>query len=139
MNSYNALNPNATIAQLYYMLIHADGRIDDKEIEMGKKLVEIEGLNAELFYKEVDRLENVEVNKLLPECAAVLNKFEKKFQIRYIAWMCVIANSDGFMDKEEWKLIYQLYHNYLKLPLDDIMSEQKDIKKKLMTSFRGVA
>lgn len=139
MNSYNALNPNATIAQLYYLLIHADGRIDDKEIEMGKKLVEIEGLNSELFYNEVDRLVDADSKKLLNDCAIVLKKFERKFQIRYIAWMCVIANSDGFMDKEEWKLIYQLYHNDLKLPLDSVMAEQKEIKKKLMTIFRGVA
>ncbi|MDH5474253.1 MAG: TerB family tellurite resistance protein [Cyclobacteriaceae bacterium] len=135
----NALNPNATIAQLYYLLIHADGRVDDKEIAMGKKLVEVEGLNSELFYNEIDRLEEVDYKKLLPECSSVLRKFEKKIQIRYIAWLCVIANSDGFMDKEEWKLIYQLYHNQLKLSLDAIMIEQKEIKKQLMLKYKGVA
>ncbi|MDH5367881.1 MAG: hypothetical protein OEW67_12920 [Cyclobacteriaceae bacterium] len=135
----NALNPNATIAQLYYLLIHADDRVDKKETEMGKKLVETEELNPELFYNEIDRLENVDYKKLLPECADVLKKFEKKVQIRYIAWMCIIANSDGFMDKEEWKLIYQLYHNQLKLPLDAIMEEQKVIKQLIKIKYKGVA
>lgn len=135
----NALNPNATIAQLYYLLIHADDRVDEKEIEMGKKLVEMEGLNAELFYAELDRLENKKSKELLPQCSDVLKKFERKVQIHYIAWMCVIANSDGFMDKEEWKIIYQLYHNDLKLPLDSVMQEQKKIKEELRARFRVVA
>ena len=135
----NALNPNATIAQLYHLLIHADGRVDQKEVEMGKKLVELEGLNPELFYAEIDRLGDKKAKELLPECASVLKKFERKVQIHFIAWMCVIANSDGFMDKEEWKIIYQLYHNDLKLPLDAVMAEQKIIKSELLAKFRTVA
>jgi len=135
----NALNPNATIAQLYHLLVWADGRLDDKEVEMGKVLVDIEGLNSELFNAELERLENLDPKKLLPECINVLKKFERKVQIRYVAWLCVIANSDGFMDKEEWKLIYQIYHNSLKLPLDDVMNVQKEIKKQISIKFRGVA
>lgn len=135
----NALNPNATIAQLYHLLVWADGRLDDKEVEMGKVLVDIEGLNPELFNAELERLENLDPKKLLPECINVLRKFERKVQIRYVAWLCVIANSDGFMDKEEWKLIYQIYHNSLKLPLDDVMNVQKEIKKQISIKFRGVA
>lgn len=135
----SALNPNATIAQLYYLLIHADGRVDDKEIEMGNKLVLVEQLNPILFHKELKRLEGQDQEGLLSKCIPVLKKLEKKVQIRYIAWMCVIANADGFMDKLEWKLIYQLYHKELDLPLDDIMAEQKLIKEKMMQRIQGAA
>jgi len=76
---------------------------------------------------------------LLAECVAVLKKLEKKVQIRYIAWMCVIANADGFMDKEEWKLIYRIYHKEMALPLDVIMEEQKTIKQQMMSKVQGAA
>ena len=133
----NAMNPNATVAQLYHLLIYADGRLDKNEIRMGKKLIEIEQLNEELFNEEVQRLETLTKSKgitqkaLFSGCVQVLNKLEKKVQIRYIAWMCAIANSDGFMDKEEWKLIYRLYHNELKLPLEDIMDEHRKINQQV--------
>jgi hypothetical protein len=43
--------------------------------------------------------------------------------------MCVIANSDGFMDKEEWVLIYKIYNTELNLSLDDIMKTQRELNK----------
>lgn len=138
-NPTSALNPNATIAQLYYLLIHADGRVDKQEIEMGKKLILVEELNPILFNNELKRLETADQKGLLNNCVPVLKKLEKKVQIRYIAWMCVIANSDGFMDKEEWKLIYRLYHKELALPLDIIMAEQKSIKQQMMRRILGAA
>lgn len=138
-NPTSALNPNATIAQLYYLLIHADGRVDEQEIEMGKKLILVEELNPILFNNELKRLETVDQKGLLDDCVPVLKKLEKKVQIRYIAWLCVIANSDGFMDKEEWKLIYRLYHKELALPLDVIMAEQKNIKQQMMRRILGAA
>jgi hypothetical protein len=45
--------------------------------------------------------------------------------------MCVLANSDGFMDKSEWQFIYKIYHKELHLALDDIMHVQKELS--LMT------
>lgn len=135
------MNANATIAQLCHLFIYADGKVDEKEIEVGKRLIEIEQLNAALFNKEMTRLESEFVDKeqLLNDCVFVLKKLEKKVQIRYIAWMCVIANSDGFMDGEEWKLIYRFYHTELSLPLTLIMSEQLNIKRQTADVKKGVA
>jgi hypothetical protein len=33
------------------------------------------------------------------------------------------------MDKEEWTLIYKIYHTELQLPMSDIMEEQKELNK----------
>ena len=135
------MNPNATIAQLYYLFIYADGQVDDKEVEMGKLLIKLEQLNADLFNKELSRLELevVDREQLFKNCAAVLKKLETKVQIRYIAWMCLIANSDGFMDKEEWKLVFKFYHTELKLSHDLLLSEQKYIKQQISEMNKGVA
>jgi len=136
----NALNPNATIAQLYYLFIYADGEVDEKEKQYGQYLIEIEQLNGVLFNKELERLENevIDKNKLLEECVAVLVKLEKRVQLRYIAWMCVIANSDGFMSSEEWKLVYQFYHVKLKIPHDELLTEQTNIKREIGQKIKGV-
>jgi uncharacterized tellurite resistance protein B-like protein len=137
----NAMTANATIAQLYYLFIHADGEVDHKEVEMGKLLIKMERLNGELFNKELTKLELEVVDKdqLFKDCVAVLKKLEVKVQIRYIAWMCLIANSDGFMDKEEWKLVYKFYHTELKLSHDLLLAEQKHIQQQITELNKGVA
>jgi uncharacterized tellurite resistance protein B-like protein len=56
-----------------------------------------------------------------------IKKLNVKTQIRCIAWLCVVANADGFMDKKEWMLIYKVYHTELGLRLDDIMLVQKEL------------
>jgi len=52
-------------------------------------------------------------------------------QIRTIAWLCLIANSDGFMANEEWQFIYKTYFHELKLSREKILEEQKILKSKI--------
>src|SRR5258706_958579 len=66
---------------------------------------------------------------LYKECLLGLRKLDKQKQTRSISWLCVIANSDGFMDKEEWMLIYKIYDTELGLLLDDILKTQKELNK----------
>ncbi len=119
----------STIAGLYYLVICADGKISEKELVLGKKMMKAEGFDESKFeallrnYKEKDK------NEIYKESLAGLNKQDKQKQIRCIAWMCVIANSDGFMDKEEWILIYKIYNTELGLSLDDIMKTQRELNK----------
>jgi uncharacterized tellurite resistance protein B-like protein len=137
----NSMNPNATIAQLYYLFIYADGKVDDKEVEMGKILINMEELNPKLFNDELEKLELkvVDRERLFMDCVGVLRKLENKVQIRYIAWMCLIANSDGFMDSEEWKLVYRFYHTELSLSHSSLLAEQKNIKRQILEKNKGVA
>jgi hypothetical protein len=60
-----------------------------------------------------------------------LKNLNVKQQIRIIAWLCVVANADGFMDRGEWQLIYNIYHKELNLPLHDIFAVQKELNKKI--------
>jgi hypothetical protein len=41
----------------------------------------------------------------------------------------VLANADGFMDRNEWQLIYQIYHKELALPLSEIFTVQKELNR----------
>ena len=118
-----------TITGLYYLLICADGTVNEKELLLGKKMIAAEGFDAQKFESTLDSFKLKDKALLYKECLNGLKKLDKQKQIRSISWLCVIANSDGFMDKEEWMLIYKIYDTELGLLLDDILKTQKELNK----------
>ncbi len=120
---------NSTLTGLYYLLICADGKVNEKELLLGKKMIKAEGFNEEKFEADLHQFKSRENASTYKDCLIGLRKLDSAKMIRSISWMCVIANSDGFMDKEEWALIYKIYNNELKLSLDDIMKTQRELNK----------
>ncbi len=118
-----------TITGLYYLLICADGKVNEKELLLGKKMIAAEGFDESKFEATLSIFKTKDKDVLYKECLAGLKKLDKQKQIRSISWLCVIANSDGFMDKEEWMLIYKIYDTELGLSLDDILKTQKDLNR----------
>ena len=112
---------------LYYLIICSDGNVNEKELALGKQMAKIEGMDEGAFLKQLELLKSKDPKSLLSDCIAGLRKLDKKQQNRCIAWLCVVANGDGFMDKEEWTLIYKIYHTELNLPMNEIMEEQKEL------------
>jgi uncharacterized tellurite resistance protein B-like protein len=125
------LDYSSTIIGLYYLIICADGEITDKELDLGKKVVKAEGFDESRFEISLSVFKAADKEKLYEDCIEGLKKLSPTLQIRCISWMCVIANSDGFMDKREWELIYKIYHIELSLQLDDIMKTQRGLNKTL--------
>lgn len=119
----------ATLTSLYYLLICADGKVNERELSLGRKMMEAEGFGVDNFDAQLEAFKAKNIATLYSDCLAGLKKLDAKSQIKAIAWLCVIANSDGFMDKEEWILIYKIYHTELKLSLDDIMKTQKELNQ----------
>ncbi len=127
---------NSVITHLFYLLIYADGNVNEKEIALGKQMAKIENIDS--FESKLENLKETKPTNLLATSISTLKKLDRQQQIRSIAWMCVIANSDGFMDKEEWALIYKLYHTELGLTLNEVMEAQKELNKTLYgTSFQS--
>lgn len=121
------MNFKTIITQLYFMLIYSDGKVNDGEISLGKKMIQAEGIGESEFNNQLESLKAKELPKIYKECVADLKRLRREQQIRCIAWMCVLANSDGFMDRAEWQVIYKIYHKELHLPLDAIMEVQKEL------------
>lgn len=117
------------LTSLYYVLIGADSQLNEKELSLGKQLAKIEEIDEKKFDKQLEALKLMDVKSILSESIADLKKIETKLQIRCIAWLCVVANGDGFMDRTEWTLIYKIYHTELHLPIDEIMEVQKELNK----------
>jgi uncharacterized tellurite resistance protein B-like protein len=123
------MNFKAVIIRLYYMLIYSDGKVNQGEVSLGKKMIETEAIPEIDFNSQLEALKKKDANTIYKECLADLKRLKPELQIRSIAWMCVLANSDGFMDKAEWQFIYKIYHKELHLPLDAIMEVQKELAK----------
>lgn len=123
--------------KLYYLLTYADGEVHKKEVEMGEKMLWHEAINSNNFDDDVKFLKEQDREKVLDECIVELKKFNKNDQINCLAWMCLIANADGFMDKNEWQLIYTLYHKHLGLELNDVMKRQKELHQ-FISRYRNI-
>jgi uncharacterized tellurite resistance protein B-like protein len=117
------------LTQLYFILIYADGHVNEHERSTGLNLVKAEGLDEEEFKVQLELLKSKSHPLLLEDCIRALKKMGRQDQIRMIAWLCVVANGDGFMDRSEWQLIYKIYHKELHLPLDEIFRVQKDLNR----------
>lgn len=125
------MNLRSLLSTLYFLLIYADGKVGEKEIALGRKMLAAEGFDDKGFDSLLETLKEKDKGALLSDCLAALKKLDPAVQTRCIAWLCVIANSDGFMDKEEWVLIYKIYHTELKLSLDDVMKMQRELNRQI--------
>jgi len=123
------MNYKTILIQLYYILINADGHVNHHEQSTGKNLVKYEGLEEEEFRAQLESLKSKSCPLLLEDCIKSLKKLDRNQQIRMIAWLCVVANGDGFMDRSEWQLIYKIYHKELHLPLEEIFKVQKELNR----------
>ncbi|HEV8513343.1 MAG TPA: TerB family tellurite resistance protein [Cyclobacteriaceae bacterium] len=116
-----------SLIKLYHLLVSADGTVNEKELSAGKQMIKAEGINEFEFDRIIDNLKKRKASVIYSECVEELKKLDHDLQIRCIAWLSLIANSDGFMDKTEWQFIYKLYHVELGLQLDEVMKKQKDL------------
>lgn len=116
-----------SLVKLIYLLVHADGNINQKEIQSGLYAAKCEGISEIDYHTIIESLKKRNPSVLYAEAVEVLKKQPHEIQVRYITWLCLIANADGFMDTAEWQLIYKLYNVELKLPLDEIMKMQKEL------------
>lgn len=118
---------NTILIRLYYLLICADGSLNQKEIDAAKQMVAAEALSEIEFQAEMKALPGRDQTLVYSECIRAMKLLSHTQQIRIIAWLCVLANADGFMDRAEWQFIYKIYQKELTLPLNEIFQVQKDI------------
>jgi uncharacterized tellurite resistance protein B-like protein len=123
------MNYSIVLTKLYFILIYADGKVNEHELATGRHIVKTESLKEEEFRVQIEMLKSLQPNIILADCIQGLKKLSRKQQIRIVAWLCVVANGDGFMDKAEWELIYRIYNKELNLPLEEIFKVQKELTR----------
>lgn len=120
---------NQTLIHLYFLLIYADGKVNEREIVSAKHMMKAEGISETEFNAVLALSKMKNPDLLLDECISSLKLIDQTQQIRIVAWLCVLANADGFMDRSEWQLIYRIYHKELSLPLNEIFTVQKELNR----------
>ncbi len=125
----NRTNYFGGLVSLYHLLINADGHVDEKELRMGQLMKKHENIDDWEFNYFLNKIASMEKEQVVRECIESLRKCDIELRIKCIAWMSMIANSDGFMAPEEWKLIYYIYNTELKLNLADILDVQKKLPR----------
>src|SRR5258707_2592036 len=121
------MNLKSALIKLYYLLIHADGEVNDREEALGIEMTKTEGISETECTTALESLKKRTTSSVYAESIEELKKLNHQNQVRCIAWLCVMANADGFMDKSEWQFIYKVYHKELGLNLDEVMKVQKEL------------
>ncbi|HCW06752.1 MAG TPA: hypothetical protein DGG95_05240 [Cytophagales bacterium] len=121
------MDSKIALIKLYYLLVHADGEVNEREVTLGNHMTQVEGILESDFKSILESLKDRDRETIFSEGVAALKKLDHQKKVRYVAWLCLVANADGFMDKAEWQFIYKIYNTELKLNLDEIMKVQKEL------------
>jgi uncharacterized tellurite resistance protein B-like protein len=125
----NKTNYIEGLVSLYHLLINADGYVDEKEIRMGELMKKHENIDDMDFDYLLGRISQLDKDQAIDNCVNSLSKCDYQWKVKCMAWMSLIANADGFMAPEEWKLIYKIYSTELKLDLTDILEMHKQLPR----------
>jgi uncharacterized tellurite resistance protein B-like protein len=121
------MNLKSALIKLYHLLVNADSELNEREVVVGNQMIKAEGISESDFSRALEQLKKRTEADIYAEGIEELRKLDHKTQVRCVAWLCVLANADGFMDKSEWQFIYKVYHKELGLSLDEIMKVQKEL------------
>ncbi|MBI1769699.1 MAG: TerB family tellurite resistance protein [Bacteroidetes bacterium] len=121
------MNLKSALIKLYFLLVHADGEVNEREEALGIQMIKTEGISEAEFISVLELLKKRTTSNIYAESIEELKRLDHQRQIRCVAWLCVVANADGFMDKTEWQFIYMVYHKELGLNLEEVMKVQKEL------------
>ena len=109
------------IVSLYYLVSSADGKISDFEKKICERMIKSEQIDISAFDHIMASIRHLPLDEVYRMCINLLKSCTREEQTRALAWMRSIANSDGFMAKEEWSLIFKIYKKELQLSLKEII------------------
>lgn len=79
------MNYETVLSKLYHLVVQADGDISESELEVGKKIFKIEGLDQEILAEELRGTAIVDKKLAMLDCIEVLKGMDRSIQIRCIA------------------------------------------------------
>jgi uncharacterized tellurite resistance protein B-like protein len=115
------------LIEFFYLVSWADGHISPMEVKMGKAMAQREGVGENFYRLHLENIRSCRKQEIMERTIVGLKRLQREEQINILAWVSLIANSDGFMDVSEWSLIYRIYHDELKLELKDVISRQSEL------------
>ncbi len=109
---------------LCYLLSQADGEMTDDEVKTFELFKSHEGLSDSMYNSIINNLEARNYDEIYDIGISEIKHCDKLDQVKCLAWMNKVANADGFVDTDEWALIYKVYNKELGLNIGDILDFQ---------------
>ena len=128
VNTIQKENLAEALTSLYFLMICADKYIDTRELEMGRIMRSLENIDEKQFFGRIDEYSNQDNRVVYNRCIDALERCDRQDQVRCLAWMKVIAFSDGSMATREWELYQNICLNEINLDLNEVLEEQKKIR-----------
>ena len=117
---------------LYFLMLSADNVADIKELELGKKIIRIENLNYREVMLQMDQLTKVPKSEIFTEAVDLLKKVSKAEQLKCLAYIRLIAKSDGAYDEREKELLHDLGMTELNISLQEISETEKELNQVIL-------
>lgn len=107
---------------LCYLIASSDGINNHFESRMYDFFKSIEDITEQQSDTILAKLKTMSDQMVYEKGIEALNMCSREEQVKCLAWMNKIANSDGRLDDKEWSIIYQVYKKELNLTLEEILA-----------------
>ena len=119
-------------AHLYYLMLSADRFATLSELEVGSKVIEFEGFDKGSVMKQIDDLSANPRNQIIGESIDLLKSISKEDQLKCLAYVKMIAMSDGSFDESESDLLHNIGSNELNILPQEIDAVEKKLKQQVL-------
>jgi len=116
----------SVICLLYYIVTYSDEKASDVELSLKGRIAEIEKFDEAEFEHQFLTYHQNDRTTVFNRCIAHLKELEPCEQIRILAWMFVVSDSDADFNEKEWNVIQHAL-NLLDLPLSEILFAERDL------------
>lgn len=116
----------SVVCLFYYIVTYSDGKASDVELSLKSKIAEIEKFDENEFEHQFLIYRQIDKTAVFNRCIAHLKDLESSEQIRILAWMFVVSDSDADFNEKEWNIIQHAL-NILDLPLIEILFAERNL------------
>jgi uncharacterized tellurite resistance protein B-like protein len=118
-------------AHMYYLMLSADRIADPSELALGNKIIKYEGFAKTEVMEQIDQLSSVSRNQAIEDSISLLRSISKDDQLKCLAYVKLIAMSDGSFDESESNLLHNIGTNELNVLPQEIDELEKQLKQKI--------
>jgi hypothetical protein len=121
-----------TLAKIFYLMADIENGIGHEELMVMHKIMKLEDVPESIFkIAELQYTGLKSVNEKTADCIKSLEQLNEDDRIKCLAWMSLIANSDGTLGDEEWSLISDLYVDVFDINVRAVLEVRAELESKL--------
>lgn len=126
MDTSSLTNFQKVLIKAYYYLIIVDGKVDAKELTFANKLIKREEISRENFDATLDSFDYESSDNIRKSLIEDLEGLSKPEILKIVAYMSLLAESDGFTDPNEKDILFDLYEKF-GLNFKDVLKERENL------------